>query len=92
MFHGSGKALVLGAAIFALGACTGKNHMVMTANDTNLALEQSTNEMLLLNIIRAAKQKPMYFKWGISMIHKAIKEMCFSGMTKRSIGILKRLL
>ncbi len=61
MFQGKGKALVLGAAILVLGACTGRNHMVATAMDTNLALEQSTNEMLLLNIIRASQRKPMYF-------------------------------
>lgn len=61
MFLGFRKALVLGGALFMLAACTGGNHMVVTARDANLALEQSTNEMLLLNIIRASQQKPMYF-------------------------------
>lgn len=61
MFHAFRKALVLGGALLVLAACTGGNHMVATAKDANLALEESTNEMLLLNIIRASQQKPMYF-------------------------------
>ena len=61
MFHAFRKALVLGGALLVLAACTGGNHMVVTARDANLALEESTNEMLLLNIIRASQQKPMYF-------------------------------
>lgn len=61
MFHAFRKALVLGGALLVLAGCTGGKHMVATARDANLALEESTNEMLLLNIIRASQQKPMYF-------------------------------
>lgn len=57
-------------AAMVLGGCTGGRYMAATATDTNLALEKSTNEMLLLNIIRASRQRPMYFTGlsGVSMV------------------------
>ena len=64
MFHAFRKALFLGGlggALLMLAAITVGKLMETTPRNANLALEKSTNEMLLLNIIRASQQKPMYF-------------------------------
>ena len=38
-----------------------KEQMAISATDYNLVVERSQNDVLLLNIVRAAKRRPMYF-------------------------------
>lgn len=38
-----------------------KDHIAGQATDYNLIVEKAQNEMLLLNIVRASKRRPMYF-------------------------------
>lgn len=38
-----------------------KETMIQSATDYNLMVERAQNEMLLLNIVRASKRRPMYF-------------------------------
>src|SRR6185503_7299609 len=51
------------AAVALLAACAfaPKETFVKAAYDYNLAVEESQNQMLLLNVVRASKRHPMYF-------------------------------
>jgi hypothetical protein len=45
-----------------LNGCTMmRDNMAKTTTDYNLVVEKAQNEMLLLNIVRASKRRPMYF-------------------------------
>jgi hypothetical protein len=45
-----------------LNGCTMlRDNMAKTTTDYNLVVEKAHNEMLLLNIVRASKRRPMYF-------------------------------
>jgi hypothetical protein len=50
-------------SISLLSGCVmlSKEHMSAGSTDYNLVVEKASNEMLLLNIVRASKRHPMYF-------------------------------
>lgn len=52
----------IGMALLATGcAILPKNNMARSTTEYNLVAERAGNEMLLLNIVRASKRRPMYF-------------------------------
>src|SRR5262245_42618009 len=57
-WHGG---LALLASLAALGGCAIPDNFVDRAVSYNRALEQAENETLLLNILRAANERPLYF-------------------------------
>ena len=44
-----------------LAGCTRPKDIARITTEYNLVAEQAGNEMLLLNIVRASKRRPMYF-------------------------------
>lgn len=55
------KNIILTMLFVLLGGCSTVQEVGRRATDYNLSVEKANNEMLLLNIIRAAMRKPMYF-------------------------------
>ena len=49
------------AGCLFLGGCATRSAMVGHAVDCNQAVEREQNRILLLNILRAKDQRPMYF-------------------------------
>lgn len=45
-----------------------KDEIANNTTDYNLVVEKAQNEMLLLNIVRASKRRPMYFT-GLNLVH-----------------------
>ncbi len=57
-----GLGLALALALVPAGcAVTPRGKVSSTGTDYNLVVEKTQNEMLLLNIVRASKRRPMYF-------------------------------
>ena len=53
-------AIALGGSLAGC-AMLPKERIASTTTDYNLVVERVQNEMLLLNIVRASKRRPMYF-------------------------------
>lgn len=49
------------AALSSLSGCASKNAFVTQSMKANLSLEEAHNQILLLNVMRAAYRRPMYF-------------------------------
>jgi hypothetical protein len=53
--------VVLASYVVSACAYAPTERIVNNANDYNLAVERTNNQMLLLNILRASQRRPMYF-------------------------------
>ena len=59
-FHGLFRVFGLGLLVLTAG-CTFSQDIAEQAVAYNFALEKASNELLLLNVVRAAKRRPMHF-------------------------------
>jgi hypothetical protein len=77
-------ALALALAVLQSGCVSAR--LAPTVVSYNLAVEQAQNEMLLLNIVRAAQMKPMYLT-DISKITGSIKRDLTGSLTVPFAGV-----
>lgn len=61
MMKHSAKILLISSSVFILSGCTSSKMLAREATSYNTAVESAQNKVLLLNIIRAAKDRPRYF-------------------------------
>lgn len=70
------KLIIAAASAAALSACSFSQDIARHAVEYNKTIEQAENEILLLNIVRASKGRPMYFS---RLVH-------FDGSLKATAG------
>ena len=76
-----------GGLILTLASCAWitKDQVAATTTDYNLAVEKAQNEILLLNIIRASKRRPMYFT-GFNLVRGSLVYSVQTGGIKIPFG------